>query len=183
MRALRQIFFASNRSHANPLFFASNILPVNMLQFETVSKRLQRMQMKAIRLITFSDFDAHTSPLFFWTCWTKTLISYQTSNDSLHVPIHYRKITKDFRLIFVKASIKRNVNTRFETRTTFYVPKFEQTMVNLIFDTMDLYYGMKTPHSFKRDYRSSSLSSITFYHYRYILVFLLFINFPFILLL
>jgi len=65
MRALRQIFFASNRSHANPLFVASNILPVNMLQFETVSKPLQRMQKKAIRLITFSDFDAHTSPLFF----------------------------------------------------------------------------------------------------------------------
>ena len=27
-------------------------------------KPLERMQKKAIRLITFSDFDAHTSPLF-----------------------------------------------------------------------------------------------------------------------
>ena len=31
------IFFASKRSHAIPLGFASNILPVNMLYFETVS--------------------------------------------------------------------------------------------------------------------------------------------------
>ena len=36
-RALRLIFFASKRSCAVPLFVASNILPVNMLYFETVS--------------------------------------------------------------------------------------------------------------------------------------------------
>ena len=36
-RALRLIFFASKRFHAIPLFVASNILPVNMLYFETVS--------------------------------------------------------------------------------------------------------------------------------------------------
>ena len=36
-RALHLIFFASKRSHAIPLFVDSNILPVNMLYFETVS--------------------------------------------------------------------------------------------------------------------------------------------------
>ena len=36
-RILRLIFFASKRSHAIPLFVASNFLPVNMLYFETVS--------------------------------------------------------------------------------------------------------------------------------------------------
>jgi len=36
-RRLRLIFFASKISHAVPLFVASNILPVNMLYFETVS--------------------------------------------------------------------------------------------------------------------------------------------------
>ena len=35
--ALRLIFFASERFHAISLFAASNILPVNMLYFETVS--------------------------------------------------------------------------------------------------------------------------------------------------
>ena len=33
----RLIFFSNKRSHAIPLFIASNILPVNMLYFETVS--------------------------------------------------------------------------------------------------------------------------------------------------
>ena len=36
-RALRLIFFSSKRSHAIPLFVVSNILPINMLYFETVS--------------------------------------------------------------------------------------------------------------------------------------------------
>ena len=36
-RALRIIFFASERSHVIPLFVAFNILPLNMLYFETIS--------------------------------------------------------------------------------------------------------------------------------------------------
>ena len=35
-RALRLIFFAGNRSHAIPLFVSVNVLPLNMLYFETV---------------------------------------------------------------------------------------------------------------------------------------------------
>ena len=36
-RALRLIFFCKSRSHAIPLFLSSNILPIDMLYFETVS--------------------------------------------------------------------------------------------------------------------------------------------------
>ena len=35
-RALRLMFFADNRSHAIPLFVSANVLPLNMLYFETV---------------------------------------------------------------------------------------------------------------------------------------------------
>ena len=35
-RALRVMFFADNRSHAIPLFVSANVLPLNMLYFETV---------------------------------------------------------------------------------------------------------------------------------------------------
>ena len=45
-RALRLIFFASNRSHAIPLFVASNILPVNMLYIETVSTIILILHLK-----------------------------------------------------------------------------------------------------------------------------------------
>ena len=43
-RALRLIFFVSKRYHAIPLFVASNILPVNMLYFETVSSIMHDVQ-------------------------------------------------------------------------------------------------------------------------------------------
>jgi len=36
-RVLRLMFFATNREHAIPLFLASNILPINMLYFQTIS--------------------------------------------------------------------------------------------------------------------------------------------------
>ena len=36
-RALRLIYFCKSRSHAIPLFLSSNILPIDMLYFETVS--------------------------------------------------------------------------------------------------------------------------------------------------
>ena len=35
-RALWLMFFAGNRSHAIPLFVSANVLPLNMLYFETV---------------------------------------------------------------------------------------------------------------------------------------------------
>lgn len=42
-RVLRLIFFSSRRFHAIPLLIASNILPVNMLYFETVSTILHNV--------------------------------------------------------------------------------------------------------------------------------------------
>ena len=54
-RALRLIFFANKRSHAIPLFIASNILPVNMLYFETVSAKCM-MFLLILHLGTFISF-------------------------------------------------------------------------------------------------------------------------------
>ena len=47
------------------------------------------------------------------------------------------KLPKIFDSFFVKTSCKHNVNTRFASR-------FEQIMANLIFDLMDLNYGMNS---------------------------------------
>ena len=62
-RALRLIFFASNRSHAIPLFVASNILPVNMLYFETVSTIMHDVSThctpKNIRELFIHESDVH----------------------------------------------------------------------------------------------------------------------------
>ena len=42
-RALRLMFFAGNRSHAISLFVSANVLPLNMLYFETVCSLLHNI--------------------------------------------------------------------------------------------------------------------------------------------
>ena len=62
-RALRLIFFSSKRSHAFPLFITSNILPVNMLYFQTVSAIMHDVSTSStsrnIRELFFHSSDAH----------------------------------------------------------------------------------------------------------------------------
>ena len=126
------------------------------------------MQKKAIRLITFSDFDAHTSPLFSQLKLLKLQDHYQTSNSLLHAPILQRQITKDFRFLFIKTSDKRNVNTRFATRSTFYVPKIRANYGKfniryngpILWNETDGRFKILTPYSFKREL---SLHFINFY--------------------
>ena len=92
------------------------------------------MQKKAICLITFSDFNAHTSPLFFELKLLKLQDHIKLQTLYFMLQFFTGTLPKIFDSFFIKTSDKHNVNTRFATRTT---------MVNLIFDTMDLYYGMK----------------------------------------
>ena len=96
------------------------------------------MQKKVIRLITFSDFDAHTSPLFFQLKLLKLQdhIKLQTLYFMHQFFIgKLPKIFDSFFLLKLQISIMSTLDFMFQ--------KFEQTMVNLIFDTMDLRYGIK----------------------------------------
>jgi len=62
-RAHGLIFFANKRSHAIPLFVASNILPVNILYFETVSSIMHGVSIhskpKNIRELFIHSSDVH----------------------------------------------------------------------------------------------------------------------------
>ena len=62
-RALRLIFFSSKRSHAIPLFVASNILPINMLYFQTVSTIMHDVSTRStpqnIRELFIHSSDVH----------------------------------------------------------------------------------------------------------------------------
>ena len=49
------------------------------------------------------------------------------------------KLPKIFYSFFIKTSDKHNVNTRFATRTTFYVPKIRTNYGKF----KDLHYGIK----------------------------------------
>ena len=80
---------------------------------------LQRMQKKVIRLITFSDFDAHTSPLFFQLKLLKLQDHIKLRTLYFMHQFFIGKLPKIFDSFFTKTSDKHNVNTRCATRTTF----------------------------------------------------------------
>ena len=81
------------------------------------------MQKKVNRLITFSDFDAHTSPLFFQLKPLKLQDHIKLQTLYFIHQFLIGKLPKISDSFFIKTSDKHNVNTRSATRTTFYFPK------------------------------------------------------------
>ena len=69
------------------------------------------------------------------------------------------KLPKIFDSLFIKTSHKHNVNTRFATRTTFYVPKIRTNYgkVNIqynrpiLWNETDERFKILTPYSFKSE--------------------------------
>ena len=86
-------------------------------------KPLQTIQSKAIRLLTFSNFDAHTSPLFAELSLLKLQDHIKLQTLFFMHQFNTGKLPKIFDSFFVKTSCKRNVSTRFASRSTFYLPK------------------------------------------------------------
>lgn len=93
-------------------------------------KLLQRTQKKAIRLITFSNFDAHTSHLFAQLNLLK--LQNHIKLQALYFMHQFDwQITKDLRLIFL---LKLQLSTMLILALLLGLPTifqiFEQTMVN-----------------------------------------------------
>ena len=131
-------------------------------------KPLQRMQKKAIRLITFSDIDAHTSSLFFELKLLKLQDHFKLQTLYFMHQFFIGKLPKIFDSFFIKTSDKHNVNTRFATRTTFYVPKIRTNYGKfniryngpILWNETDERFKILTPHSFKKEL---SMHFIKFY--------------------
>ena len=117
------------------------------------------MQKKAIRLIAFSDFDAHTSPLFFELKLLKLQDHIKLQTLYFMHQFFTGKLPKIFDSFFIKTSDKHNVNTRCATRTTFYVPKIRTNYgkFNIRYNGPKLWnetaerFKILTPHLFKKE--------------------------------
>ena len=136
--------------------------------YEHNIKPLQIMQKKAIRLITFSDFDAHTSPLFAQLKLLKLRDHIKLQTLYFMHQFVTGKLPKIFDSFFTKTSDMHNVNTRFATRSTFYVPKIRTNYGKfniryngpILWNETDERFKILTPYSFKREL---SLHFINFY--------------------
>ena len=122
-------------------------------------KPLQRMQKKVIRLITFSDFDAHTSPLFYQLKLLKLQDHIKLQPLYFMHQFFIGKLPKISDSFFIKTSDKHNVNTHFATRTTFYVPKIRTNYGKfniryngpILWNETDERFKIPTSYAFKRE--------------------------------
>ena len=139
------------------LFFALCIVWGNT--YDHNIKPLQRMQKKVIRLITFSDFDAHTSPLFSQLKLLKLQDHIKLQTLYFMHQFFIGKLPKIFDSSFIKTSDKHNVNTRFATRTNFYVPKIRTNYGKfnirynglMLWNETDEKFKILTSYAFKRE--------------------------------
>ena len=90
------------------------------------------LQKKAVRIITFSNRDAHSSPLFSQLGLIKlmdlvtihtALLMFQYHHHLLHVP-------KAFDNFFSPISSKHNYNTRLASKSTYYIDQVQLITVN-----------------------------------------------------
>ena len=94
----------------------SNVCIVWGNTYDHNNKPLQRMKKKAIRLITFSNFGAHTSALFAQLKLLKLQDHIKLQTLYFAHQFVNRKLPKTFDSFFIKTSDKHYVNTHFATR-------------------------------------------------------------------
>ena len=126
------------------------------------TKPLQIIQRKAIRLITFSNFDAHTSPLLAKLNLLKFQDHIKLQTLFFVHQFNTGKLPKIFDSFFVKTSCKHNVNTRFASRSTFYLPKIRTNYGKFnirfngpkLWNELDERFKSRTSNQFKKELTS-----------------------------
>jgi len=131
-----------------------------------IIKPLQIIQRKEIRLIAFSNFDAHTGPLFAKLNLLKLQDYIKLQTLFFMHQLNSGKLPKIFDSFFVKTSCKHNVNTRFASRSTFYLPKLRTNYGKLnirfngtkLWNELDERFKCCTSSQFKKELTSYFIS-------------------------
>lgn len=90
--------------------------------YNTTLDPLFNLQKKVVRLITFSDYRAHSNPLFhdLNILKIKDLVKFQTC--ILMHDYHHDKLPKVFKMYFSSTSTKHKYNTRFSSKDNYSLP-------------------------------------------------------------
>ena len=162
LRSLYFSLFASHLSYALPVWGSANQVLIHNLNI---------LQKKAIRAITFSDYHAHTSPIFkkLGILKIEDLFKYKVS--SLMWDYDHNNLPKALNALFKKTRDTHSYGTRSanadkldieRTNTTRYGTKsfkvIGATILNELKDC-DYYKNAKTKSSFLKSYKEALLSS------------------------
>ena len=104
LRSLYYSLFESHLSYGLPVWGSAN---------QTLIQKIFLLQKKAIRAITFSDFRAHTSPIFkdINTLKVNDLFQYQVS--SIMWDYDHNTLPKSLNSLFTKTKTTHSYRTRF----------------------------------------------------------------------
>ena len=91
--------------------------------YTTTLKPLINLQKKAVRLMTFSDFKAHSSPLFFGLKVLKVLDLVILNNALFMYDFHAKLLPAVFKSFFTSVDILHQYNTRLASKRSYYLPK------------------------------------------------------------
>ena len=113
--------------------------------YNSLLKPLITSQKKAVRIMTYSNFREHSSPLF------KRLNILKFPDLLLYRIALFRydyctnRLPRAFSNFFEKVNNRHNYNTKLAARESYSLPLVtivEQTMVNLVFVSLELKFGI-----------------------------------------
>ena len=110
--------------------------------YKTTLQPIFILQKRAMRLITFSRFDEHASPLFKSLEIIKFLELVTFHLAIFMYKYHNQLLPSVFNSFFTKISQIHTYNTRLGAKQSYYLPKEEQIMVYSISDFKVHQYGI-----------------------------------------
>ena len=115
--------------------------------YKTTLKPLINLQKKAVRIMTFSDFSAHSSPLFVGL---KELLIL---NNTLSMyGFHAKLLSPVLKSFFTSVDKLHQYNTRLASKRSYYLPKIRTNYAKFNF----WFFGVKIWNSIQDDFKSKS---------------------------
>ena len=160
---LRSLFFSIFNSHL------SYGLPVWGNADHILINKLINLQKKAIKAISFADFNAHTSPLFKKQEILTLTDQYQQNLASLLWDLDHEKLPHSLLNLFCKRNDAYNHSTRMSTSGKYSVKKFntkrygqksfqvEGSLTLNRLKSLDIYKNSSSKTAFLNKYKKSFL--------------------------
>ena len=135
--------------------------------YTTTLKPIAILQKKAVRIITFSKRDAHSSPLFSQLGLIKLMDLVSIHTALFMFQYHHNLLPKAFDNFFLSISSKHNYNTRLASKSTYYINRVRTNYgkFNLhfsgpsIWNNLDEELKSLSLHSFKQTMNKHYLST------------------------
>ena len=122
---LKNIYHAIFSSH---ILYGSQVWSNKLM---SVTDKIFRLQKAAMRIMTFSEFRAHSEPLFKKLEILKFTDSIAVNNCSFVYDYFHNNLPGSFTNTFIRANDKHNYSTRKATTGQLYIPGYKTTTFGL----------------------------------------------------